>query len=153
MRLCSRPVVAGAVFVLTVTGWCLSRPFEWALEGSEARLFQYATIGAAGLLFWFPLISPSRVFPPARYGARLLYLSAIEVSLTGAFSYVLMAEHAMCPTYAFAPRFIPGLSALDDQFLGGILLSGLSSAVLVGVLGFTFWRWAAHSDDAGAATR
>jgi putative membrane protein len=142
LRWKTQPVVAGAFFVLAVSAWYIPRLYEGALENEAVRLLQYVMFGIAGLLFWWPLLSPSRILPPIGYGGRLLYLSSIEVVLTGVFSYVLMAEHAMYPTYAYAPRLIPGLSALDDQILAGIMLSGISSLVLVGALGVNFYRWA-----------
>jgi len=104
-----------------------------------------AFFGAA-LLFWWPLISPSRLVPPIGYGARLVYLFALEEALTAVFSYILMADHPMYPTYALAPRLIAGLDAINDQVLGGILLSAVSSLVLVGALGVNFLRWAKWSE-------
>lgn len=78
----------------------------------------------------------------------MVYLFATEVALTGAFTYLLMAEHAMYPTYALAPRLIPSLSPEDDQMMGGVVLSAVSSLVLVGACGTAFYGWFKDSEKA-----
>jgi putative membrane protein len=152
LRVLTRPLTAGFLFVVVLSVWHLPKLYERALENETVRLVQYGSLIFIGILFWWPLLSPSRVLPPVRYGARLLYLFAIEVSLTAVFTYVLMADHAMYPTYAYAPRIIAGLSPLNDQLLAGVLLSGISSLVLVGALGVNFFRWAKQDRTASTAT-
>lgn len=142
LRAVTRPVPAGLFFILVVTAWHLPKPYEWALAHEWARLLQYALFLKAGIFFWWPLLSPSRIAPPIGYGQRLAYLFGIEAALTGVYTFILMADHAMVPTYEYAPRVLPGFSALNDQILAGMLLSGISSLVLLGALGFNFFRWA-----------
>jgi len=136
------PVACGALFTLVVTAWHVPRLFESALESEGMHAAEHASIFAVSLLFWWPLLSPSRVFPPIGFGGRLIYLFCLEVSLTALFTYILMADHVMYPTYEYAPRILPGLAAVDDQVLGGILLSAVSSLVMVAALGVNFFRWA-----------
>ena len=140
------PLPAAAAFILATTAWYLPRPFEWALQQGWPGGIERLTVLAAALLFWWPLISPSRIAPPIGFGARMVYLFCLEVALTAVFSYLLMAEHPLYPTYELAPRLIAGLDAYSDQILGGILLSGVSSLVLVGILGANFLRWAKRSE-------
>ena len=135
------PLVGGALFVLVVTAWHMPRLFEWALEDESMHAVQHVLLFGVSLLFWWPLLSPSRVFPPLRFGGRMIYLFCIEVALTALFTYLLMADHPIYPTYEYAPRIVAGLSAIDDQVLGGILLSAVSSLVMVGFLGWNFFRW------------
>jgi putative membrane protein len=140
-RLLFHPVIDSVAFVLVVSGSYLPRPFEAALRSDRLHALQAGLLLAAALLFWRPLLSRSAVVRPPGYGGRLAYLFGTEVALTGVFTYILMAEHGMYPTYEHAPRLIPALTALEDQVLAGVLLSGVSSLVLVGVLGLNFYRW------------
>lgn len=144
----TRPLTTGFLFVAVLSVWHLPKLYESALENETVRMAQYVSLTLVGILFWWPLLSPSHILPPARYGARLLYLFAITVALTAVFTYIFMADHAMYPTYAYAPRIIAGLSPLDDQLLAGVLLSGVSSLVLVGTLGVNFFRWAKQDKSA-----
>jgi putative membrane protein len=141
-----RPVVCGLLFTLIVSVWYVPRLFEWAIESAAGRAVEQGSLLLAGLLFWWPLASPSLRFPALRFGGRLLYLFALEVALTAVFSYVLMAEHPIYPTFNLAPRLIAGLDAENDQILGGILLASISSLVLVGALGANFFKWARTSE-------
>ena len=139
-RLC-RPLSAGFLFVLLISGWYVPRVFGWALAHPLGPAAEGGAFLAVSLLFWWPLLSPSRIFPPLAFGGRILYLFAIEVALTGIFTYLLMGEHPLYPAYELAPRLIPDLSAENDQVLGAVLLSGVSSLVLVGALLVNFLRW------------
>jgi putative membrane protein len=142
LRLVFHPVVDGALFILVVSAGYLPRLFESGLRNDAVHQVQQAMFLGVGLLFWWQLLSPSRVFRRLGFGGRMLFLSAIEVALTGVFTYILMAEHAMYPTYEHAPRLITALTPGEDQTLAGVLLSAISSLVLVGALGATFYRWA-----------
>jgi putative membrane protein len=128
--------------VLVVSAGYLPRLFEPGLRNDSVHQLQQAIFLAVGLLFWWQLLSPSRVFRRLGYGGRMLYLSAVECALTGVFTYILMADHAMYPTYEHAPRLMATLTSTEDQVLAGVLLSAVSSLALVGALGATFYRWA-----------
>ena len=136
------PVVCGALFTLVITAWHVPRLFESGLESAGVLQVEHASIFFVAILFWWPLLSRSGVFPPIGFGGRLIYLFCMEVSLTALFTYILMADHTMYPTYEYAPRILPGIRAVDDQVLGGILLSGVSSLVMAAALGVNFFRWA-----------
>jgi putative membrane protein len=140
-RACSGPLVCGGLFVVMVSGWYVPRLFEGALRNENLHALRAGLLLIAALFFWWPLFSPSRLYPPLRHGPRLVYLFAVQVALTGVFTYVLMADHAMDPTYVHAPRLVSALSPEEDQVLAGTLLSFLSSAVLVAALGLNFYRW------------
>ena len=146
MRWCAaillRPFVAGGLFALLISVWYIPRIFGWALAHRFGPAVEASVFLAISLLFWWPLLGSSRLFPPIAYGGRMVYLFCLEVALTGVFTYLLMAEHPLYPAYELAPRIIPGLSPENDQILGGVLLSGISSLVLVGALGVNFFRWA-----------
>lgn len=141
-RLVLRPAVCGTAFVALVSGWYLPRIFEPSLRSDPLHALQGACFLAVGLLLWWPLIGPSRRHPPLGFGGQMLYLAAVEIAMTGLFTYILMAEHGIYPTYNHAPRLAAWLDSYEDQVLGGVLLSVVSSLYLVGALGVTFARWA-----------
>jgi putative membrane protein len=140
------PVVCCALFILILSASYLPRLFEPGLRNDLVHQAQQALSLGVALLFWWQLVNPSRVYPPLGFGPQMLYLLAAEVAMTGVFTYILMAEHSMYPTYEHAPRLFAGLPATEDQTLAGVLLSAVSSLVLVGALGVNFYRWA-HADE------
>jgi putative membrane protein len=144
------PLSCGAAFILGTAAWHLPRLFESALQSAPMQAAHMGTTVAAGLLFWWPLISPSRAFPPAGPAVKALYLTCAQVAFTALFSYVFMADQAIYPTYRYAPRLIAGLSPIEDQRLAGVLLGLVSSLVFLGALGAGFFQWARHSGKATA---
>ncbi len=142
LRWLFHPVVCSTLFVLVVSAGYLPRVLEPTLRNAKYHQIQHAgTLGVA-LLFWWQVVNPSRLYPPLGHGGKMLYLAAVEIALTGVFTYVLMADHSMIPAYEDAPRLLAGLDATEDQRLAGVLLGAVSSLVLVGALGVTFFRWA-----------
>jgi putative membrane protein len=144
------PLVCGAVFVLTIGAWHMPRLFEASLQSLAVQSLRAGTMVGAGALFWWPLLGPSGIFPPAGHGIRALYLSCVQVAFTALFSYVFMADHAIFPTFQYAPRLVPGLGPLEDQRLAAVLLGLVSSLILLTALGIGFFRWARHSERAPA---
>jgi putative membrane protein len=142
------PVVCGTLFIAGVSANYSPLLHEPALHRESRLAVEHLIYLAAGIFFWWPILSPSAVFPRMRFAPRLVYLFATEVALTGAFTYLLMAEHAMYPTYALAPRLLSSLSAEDDQLMGGVILSAVSSLVMVGALGAAFYGWFKDSEKA-----
>lgn len=145
-RLLLHPVLCAAGFVLVVSAGYLPVLLEPALRSDLDHALRALAYLAAALVFWWPLLSPSRLIPPLGYGARLLYLLAVEVAMTGVFTYLLMAEHGIYPTYGHAPRLSESLTPYEDQVLAGVILSVVSSLFFVGALGLTFRKWAREED-------
>jgi len=146
-RLLLSPLPGGVLFVLVFGAWHLPRLYELALQEEGLRAIECLLFLGVGLLFWWPLVSTSRAFPPVGPAVQALYLSMVQVTLTAVFFYVFMADHALYPTFQYAPRLIDGLSPLEDQRLAGVLLGLVSSLVLLGALGSVFFRWARHSEN------
>jgi putative membrane protein len=142
LRWVLNPVAGVGLFILVVGLWHLPRLYESALQDVRLQQVENLMFLAVALLFWWPLLSPSRVFPRAGLGIQALYLGFAQVSLTALFTYLFMADHALYPTYQYAPRLVDVLPPLEDQRLAGILLGVVSSLVLVGGLGATFFKWA-----------
>ena len=55
------------------------------------------------------------------------------------------------PAYASAPR-IAGLTPLDDQLLGGLIMWIPGGLVLFGVISVIFFRWQSHGAEDSAAS-
>jgi putative membrane protein len=152
LRLLLHPVICGGLFIVIASAWQAPRMLESGLEDPFVRAIEQLTFLAAGALFWWPLLSPSRRFPAISIGGRLLYLLCTEVALTAAFSYLLMADHPVYPTYEYARRLFSRLDPVNDQYLAGALLSGVSSVVMVVAMGANFFLWARKDASPARAT-
>jgi cytochrome c oxidase assembly factor CtaG len=108
--------------------------YDWALRTGWGLNIEHAILIAAGLLFWWPIVS-GRLSPPA--GLGYLVAAFIASSFLG-LAYIFSSR----PFYGFyehAPR-LWGLSAARDQNLGGILMNGEQTLVFLLAIGWFVLR-------------
>jgi putative membrane protein len=108
--------------------------YDWALRTGWGLNLEHAILIAAGLLFWWPIVS-GRLKPPA--GLAYLAIAFIGSSFLG-LAYIFSSR----PFYAFyehAPR-LWGLSPVRDQNLGGILMNGEQTLVFLLAIGWFVLR-------------
>jgi putative membrane protein len=96
---------------------------------------------AASLLYWWPIASPSRVFPAPQYGARMIYIAATEIAMIPVAAYIVFSGDILYPTYEYAPRLIDGFSPAADQLAAGVIMKVAGAAVSLAALGYCFFKW------------
>ena len=125
------------ILPLWLGAWYLTHiaPFyDWALRTGWGLNIEHGILIAAGLLFWWPIVS-GRLSPPA--GLAYLVIAFIGSSFLG-LAYIFSSS----PFYAFyehAPR-LWGLSPVRDQNLGGILMNGEQTLVFLVAIGWFVLR-------------
>lgn len=137
----THPVIAGIVFTATVGVWHAPWLYDWALQDKVVHVVEHLMFFAAGVLYWWPMLSPSRVLPPISYAAQLLYLIAVLIGMTPVFAYITFSQDILYPTYEFAPRLFPGFSAADDQLLAGVIMKIVGMLVALGAFLRAFYLW------------
>jgi cytochrome c oxidase assembly factor CtaG len=108
--------------------------YDWALRTGWGLNVEHAILIAAGLLFWWPIVS-GRLSPPA--GLAYLIIAFIGSSFLG-LAYIFSSR----PFYSFyehQPR-LWGLSVVHDQNLGGILMNGEQTLVFLLAIGWFVLR-------------
>jgi putative membrane protein len=130
----SFPVVAWVLFAAVNWGWHFSVLYDQALENALLHHLQHATFLGAALLFWWPAIgadpSPWRLPHPVRI--LYLFLALPQNSFLGVA--LMSATTVLYPHYVTNQRAW-GLSPLDDQALGGVLMWVVGDvAFLVGMM-------------------
>jgi putative membrane protein len=108
--------------------------YDWALRTGWGLNIEHAILIAAGLLFWWPIVS-GRLEPPA--GLGYLGVAFVGSSFLG-LGYIFSSS----PLYSFyehAPR-LWGLSPVSDQNLGGILMNGEQTLVFLLAIGWFVLR-------------
>jgi putative membrane protein len=125
------------ILPLWLGAWYLTHlaPFyNWALRTGWGLNVEHAILVAAGLLFWWPIVS-DRLSPPA--GLAYLAIAFVGSSFLGlAF---IFSDHPFYSFYEHAPR-LWGLSPIRDQNLGGILMNGEQTLVFLGAIGWYVMR-------------
>jgi len=108
--------------------------YNWALRTGWGLNIEHGILIAAGLLFWWPIVT-GRLSPPE--GLGYLAVAFVGSSFLG-LAYIFSSR----PFYSFyehAPR-LWGFSHVSDQNLGGILMNGEQTLVFLLAIGWFVMR-------------
>jgi cytochrome c oxidase assembly factor CtaG len=130
--------------------WFLPAPLNRALSSEPIRAVEFATLFAAGLMFWWPIHAPSPDRRMPLLPASLLYLAAATVwcSLLGLF--LAFAQPSIYSGYANPPDTLHIADSLvvdwsftreNDQQTGGLLFWIGSATVLLSEVMAVYIRW------------
>jgi putative membrane protein len=140
LRILTSPVVCGIVFTAVMTGWHMPLLYDLALQNRPIHILEHFTMFGAALFYWWPLLSPSKEFPPVSYATQMLYLPAVLIGMTPVFAYITFSQDVLYPTYEYAPR-ITHLTAAGDQLLAGAMMKLIGMGVAIVAFGVSFYRW------------
>jgi putative membrane protein len=141
LRLLTKPVVAALFYSLVVGVWHAPSLYDLALRNKLVHVAEHVLFFLAALVYWWPLLSTSRVLPRKSHGVQMLYLVAVLITMTPVFAYITFSHDILYPTYEFAPRIFPGFSAADDQLLAGVMMKIIGMLVSLAAFGIAFYRW------------
>jgi putative membrane protein len=143
------PVTCGLVSATVISVWHVPFLYEWTLQDKVVHVAEHLMFLAVSFLYWWPLASPSGVFPCPGYGVRMLYVFATEIAMIPVSAYVVFSHDILYPTYEYAPRLIAAMSPADDQLAAGIIMKVSGMAVSLTALGVCFFKWSRASQDTG----
>ncbi len=145
-RLFTRPVVAGATYVLVQSIWHVPALYDLALQDRLVHVLEHVMFFGSAVLYWWPVLAQSQVWPPMRLAGQMVYLFAVAVGLTPLFAFVTFSPDILYPTYEFAPRLIAGFSPMDDQLLAGAIMKLSNVAMTFLAFVAVFVRWYRQSE-------
>ncbi len=145
LRFLTRPVVCGLVFVIVNSCWHFTFLYDWALQFRLLHVFEHITMYGSALFFWWPICSPSREFPPAKYATQMFYFVAVTIGMTPVFAYITFSSDILYPTYEYAPR-ICWMTPEDDQLLAGAGMKMVSMTIMMIAFAVSFYRWHHESE-------
>jgi cytochrome c oxidase assembly factor CtaG len=132
------------VWLLAWYGTHIAGFYDWALRTGWALNIEHGILIAAGLLFWWPLVS-GRLGAPA----AIAYLGAAFVGSSFLGLALTFASRPLYSFYETTPR-LWGLSPERDQNLGGILMNGEQTIVFLVAIGLYIWRLLDEEHVSGA---
>jgi putative membrane protein len=126
--------------------WHIPALYDAALQHSFVHTLEHLTFGAAGLLYWWHLLSPIRSRLRLAGMGPVAYMASTKI-LVGFLGIAL----------AFAPELIYdaydhpgtrwGMTALDDQHVAGLVMA-LEQSIVMGIaLAWLFARMLAESEE------
>ena len=141
----AHPVTALVLYVGLMWLWHVPAMYELALDHAWAHALEHASFFTAGAVFWWFLIEP---VPPRQRltGPWALWYLATAKILMGILGLILaFSPDALYPTYENAPRTW-GLTAVEDQNVGGLVMMIEQSLVLVIAFAVFFARMLDRSE-------
>jgi putative membrane protein len=122
--------------------------YELTLASPPLHALEHLVFIATAIVMWLPVLSPAPdvVAPYPPLGQVLyLFLQTVPASLVGALLSATSTPYYA--TYVLAPR-ITGLSPLEDQQLGGLIMWVGSGVYFLLATGVVFFVWAAREEAA-----
>jgi putative membrane protein len=130
------PLAGWGLFIVVFLFWHWPAAFQWASRSPLTALLELASILAAATAFWSGVLGYNRLSDGAR--ALLVMTAAILTDLPGVV--MLFATRAICVMpLENAGAF--GLSPLEDQQIGGLLMWVPANLVFFGIATALLARW------------
>jgi putative membrane protein len=141
------PAFGVVAYVGAMWFWHVPALYNAALERPMVHTLEHLSFGAAGLLYWWHLLSPIRSRLRLTGLGPVLYMASTKL-LVGFLGILL----AFSPTLLFtfydaggATRW--GLSPLDDQHVAGLIMA-LEQSIVMGIaLAYLFVRMLSESEE------
>lgn len=146
VRLLTSLLGCGIIYTVVISVWHAPFLYDYALQNKVVHVLEHVMFFGAALFYWWPLLSPSRVFPPVSYAAQMIYLFGVLIAMTPVFAYITFSGDILYPTYEYAPRLVADFSAADDQLLAGVSMKIVGLSVALIALGVSFYRWSQASE-------
>jgi cytochrome c oxidase assembly factor CtaG len=138
------PVFGVVAYVGVMWLWHVPALYDAALTNGAVHTLEHLSFAAAGLLYWWHLLSPIR--SRLRLGGMgpIMYMASTKL-LVGFLGVLLAFSPDLLYAYAWEGTKW-GLSPIDDQHVAGLVMA-LEQSVVMGIaLAYLFFRMLAESE-------
>ncbi|NUS97615.1 MAG: cytochrome c oxidase assembly protein, partial [Gemmatimonadaceae bacterium] len=145
-RVITKPALCFAIFNVVLTAWHFPVAYNLAVAYHPVHIAQHLMFMVAATLMWWPLLSPLPELPRLSYPLQLLYCFLMTIPMSLVAVSITYSDGMLYPVYASAPR-LWGISPMQDQLLGGLIMWIPGGLFFVGVMSVIFFKWAAANSD------
>jgi putative membrane protein len=145
-RWLTQPTHCFAIFNVVLATWHLPPVYNLAMTYHAVHIVQHLTFIGAAVLMWWPVMSPLPELPRLSYPAQMLYCFALSIPMSLVSVYIAYADALLYTAYAAAPRMW-GLTPMQDQLIGGLVMWIPGGLFFFGVMSVVYWQWQAHDGD------
>ena len=140
------PVTGLALWLGLMYLWHLPPLYDAAAEQPLVHLLEHGSFFAAGLALWWPLVQPVPMRRRLTGMQPLAYIATAKGGLAALGLYLAWSAGSLYPHYESTPR-IWGLSPVEDQNVGGVIMMVEQSLTLVIVMVVLFVSMLARSEE------
>jgi len=150
-RALTQPKVCFAVFNIVLATWHLPFMYNAAMANHPLHIVQHLMFIASAVMLWWPVMSQLPELPRLSYPMQMLYLFLTTIPMSIVAVFITYSGNLLYPAYAATPR-IWGLSPLDDQLLGGLIMWIPGGLIFFAVISVIFFQWQAHGAEDSRAS-
>jgi putative membrane protein len=140
------PVTGLLLWLVLMYFWHVPALYDAAVESAPLHALEHLSFFAAGIALWWALIQPVPMRRRLTGMQPVAYIAAAKGGLAALGLYLAWASTPIYPYYETLPR-IWGLSATEDQNVGGVIMMVEQSMTLVLVLVVLFVRMLSQSEE------
>lgn len=111
------PLGAWAIHAVALWGWHLPGLFDAALQDNAIHITQHVSFMFSALLFWWSVLGNDRRSAKRGWAMLSLFSTMLHTAALG-----VLLTLASKPWYTYQQTTLFGLSALEDQQLGGLIM-------------------------------
>jgi putative membrane protein len=141
----AHPVTGLALWLFLMYLWHVPALYDAALEHGAVHVLEHVSFFTAGVAVWWPLIQPVPMRRRMTGLWPLAYIATAKLGLATLGLYLTWSHTAIYDFYEHVPR-IWGLSAVQDQNVGGAIMMVEQSLTFVMVLAWVFVRMLGQSE-------
>lgn len=142
------PLASIIIFNIVLAVWHLPFLYDATLRNEPLHVLEHLSFLATGILFWWPIIQPSRSARAMTTVGKIAYLGFAGVPPTILGLAFILSPTVLYPFYAAAPRVTP-LSPLDDQLWAGLIMFGLGNLIYFVAIWIIFFTLDDKASTAG----
>jgi putative membrane protein len=145
-RFFTSPVVAFMLFSAVFVTSHFPAVFDLMCRDEDFHIFLHLCFMAAGVLMWWPIVSPLPELPRLSYPAQVMYLFLLMIPMTAVAAPIALATHVVYPWYLEGAHGW-SIQPMDDQVLGGLLMWIGQGSYLMLVFTAIFYKWSRKEDQ------
>jgi len=138
------PAFGVVAYVGAMWLWHVPAMYDAALNHSFVHTLEHLSFGAAGLLYWWHLLSPIRTRMRLGGMGPIMYMASTKV-LVGFLGVLLAFSPDLLYAYDWSGTKW-GLDAIDDQHVAGLVMALEQSLVMGVALAYLFFRMLSEAD-------
>jgi len=149
------PLVAFALNNAIFLAWHFPGPYDLMMRNHGIHVAMHLTIMCTGVIMWWPVMSPLPELPRIAPPLQMVYLFLVGIPMMVSAALITFSRGALYSWYVEAPRLF-GISALDDQRLGGVIMWVPGGLILWIAITAVYFRWThreVSEDEQGVAIR
>lgn len=141
----ANPKIALPVFVVTLWGWHIPEAYNASLVNDYIHLIMHISLAVTGIFFWWPIIGSAPIRTPLSYPQKLVYLLLVVTPTAALAAIITLSDHVIYTGYIGSPKHF-GLSVLEDQRIGGLLMWLPGNFIYLSTMTTIFFKWFSNEE-------